>query len=537
VGQMGYRVGDEQVGTHIRSLPVFQVAGQFSRDGYLATLASQGVSPAAFEEERRAALQVEELQAGVLESAFFTPAEFRRFITLEGERREVSVAMLDVSLVSDDVQVGEDDLKQFYESNPGRFESVESVALDFVEARAADLPAATEPSEADLRAIYDENPGRFRTEEQRRARHILIAVDQDRNEAAAAALAAQIKERLTAGEDFAALARELSNDAGSAPSGGDLGWAGRGTFVEAFENALFGLSAGEISEPVKTEFGYHLIQLTELRPGAEKSFEQVRDQLAEEARSTSVQDAFYALTEKMDDAALENPESLQAVAAASGLPVKHIDSFTRAGGGPFGSNRAVINAAFSAALIEGGENSPIVEIEDGHVVFLRVTEHRPVKLRPFDEVREEVEALVRAERAAGLVAERGNALLDRVRAGGDLAALAAAERANFRGPQVVSRVSQDLPEDVVSAVFRAPRPQGEGNVYGGVQMADGGFAVFAVHKVTSGRPDDIPRDQRDARKNILARQAGVAEVTALAVDLRNSASVVIAPGLLEQPTF
>jgi peptidyl-prolyl cis-trans isomerase D len=534
VRDAGYRVGDLRVAEHIRGLPAFQVGGKFSNDGYMAALASQGVTPGAFEEERRAALQIEELQNGLLESSFFTPAEFRRFVVLEGERRQAAFAVLDTQRVVSSLTVAEEDIKKYYDAHPEKFESEESVALDYVEVTVADVPPASEPTDADLRAAYEASPDRFRTDEQRRARHILVAVDADTDDAAALRLATDLRARIAAGEDFAALVRKFSDDPGSTASGGDLGWAARGTYVAAFEAALFGQQVGEVSEPVKTEFGYHVIQLSEIRPGTVRTFEEVRDELAQEARARSSQDGFFALTERMDDAALENPGSLQAVATATGRPVRQVERFTRSGGEPFGGERAVIDAAFSAAVLESGENSPLIEIGEGRAVVLRVTEHRPVKIRPLEEVRAEVESAVRAERAAQLVSERGQQVVNAARAGGDFAALVAAEQATLRGPQSLSRTAEDVPASVVTAIFHAPRPQAGRPVLDGVALPDGDFAVFRLDAVIPANPDDISREQRDARKSVLARQAGVADVTALAMDLRDGASVVMAPGLFEQ---
>lgn len=534
VKESGYRVSDQRVAEHIRGMPAFQVGGRFSNDGYMAALASQNVSPAAFEEERRAALQIEQLQDGLLESAFFTPAEYRRFVVLEGERRRAAYALLEPQKLAAGVVVDEAAIKDYYDRHPQQFESQESVALDYVEARLADLPPAGEASEADLRAAYEANPDRFRSSEQRRARHILVAVDADTNDGAAAKLAGELRARLDKGEDFATLARQYSDDTGSAAGGGELGWAGKGTYVAPFEAALFAASPGQISPPVKTEFGYHIIQLEEIRPGDQRPFEAVRPELAAEAQARSNQDRFFALTEKMDDAALENPGSLDPVAAATGLPVKHIGVFPRAGAEPFAGNRAVIDAAFSAAVVEDGENSPLIEAGDGHAVILRVAEHRPVRLRPLEEVRAEAEQAARAEKAAQLAAERGYAMLERVRSGEDLAAVAAAADASATPPQVFGRGSQEAPAEVVNAIFRAPRPEAGKPTFSTVELPGGAFAVIRVDEVAPGNPEDIPREQRDARKNILARQTGVAEVTALAIELRQDASVMIAPDLFEQ---
>lgn len=530
----GFRVSDQRVAEYIRSLPNFQVGGQFSNDGYLAMLASQGVSPAAFEEERRAALQIEELQAGILESSFFTPAEFRRFVILEGERRRAAFALLDATSRVAAMQITEDDLRSYYDANPGRFETEESVALDYVELRLADVPVPAEIGEEELRALYDANAERFSSAEQRRARHILIAIDANTDEATARRQAEQVRNRILAGEEFAALAREYSDDPGSASSGGDLGWASRGTYVGAFEDVLFEQNPGDVSAPVKTEFGYHIIELLEVRQGARRSFEEVRDELANEARVRAAREQFYALTERMDDAALESPGNLQAVAAAAGQPVRRVEYFTRAGGGPFGASRAVIEAAFSSAVLESGENSALIEVEDDVAVVLRVAEHRPVKLRPFDEVRTELEQAVRDERSAMLAAEIGRKIIDEARAGADLAALVTAQKSMLRSPPPLARNTEDVPAELLAAIFRAPRPQEGQPVFDGVSLPGGVFGVFRIDEVIPGRPEDIGREQRDLRKVVLARQAGVAELSALAVDLRNKAKVIVAPGLFDQ---
>lgn len=535
IRDIGYRVSDARVAEHIRGLSVFQVGGEFSSDGYRATLASQGVSPTVFEEERRTAMQIEELQNGLLESSFFTPAEFRRFIVLEGERRRAVFALLDPAGKQPVPEIAEADIKAYYEANPARFETEESVALDYIEARLADLPLAAEIDEKELHAAYDAEPERFRSAEQRRARHILIAIDDDTDEAAARKLATDLRARLTAGEDFATLARQFSDDPGSAASGGELAWAARGTYVAPFESVLFSQHVHDLSEPVRTEFGFHLIELLEIRPGASKSFAEVQGELADELRQRKRQEAFLALTEKMDDAALDSPGSLEPVAAAAGLPVHHIEHFTRVGGGPFSGRRPVIDAAFSAQVLDDRENSAVIETGEGVAVVLRVAEHRPARLPALDEVRAEVERMVREQRAAQLVADRGRAIIDAARGGADLAALLAEDQVTLTSPAApLARNSGDVPAELLAAIFRAPRPvQGQVTV-DGLALADGRFGIFRLDEVIPGKPEDLSQEQRDARKNILARQAGIAEVAALVMALRDQARVVVAPGLFEQ---
>ena len=458
VRDQGYRVDNNSLGESLRKIPAFQVGGKFSQTGYEATLASQGKSKGTFEEEVRTNMQIEQLLDGLLASAFYTPAEFRRFVTLEGERRAVSYAVIDPQKLMGSVQLQEADLKAYYDTHPDKFEIPESVSLDYVEASISDLGQEPQVDEAKLHAIFDADPDRFRSAEQRRSRHILIAANGDRDAPRAEQLARDIRARLGKGEDFSALAKQYSNDPGSAAAGGELGWAGRGTFVGPFEKSLFGLKIDEISEPVRTEFGYHVIQLEETRGGASRAFEEVRDQLVKEAGTRDAQDRYAGLTEKMDDAALQNPSSLDAVAKATGLPVKHLDAFTRGGGGPFGANRSVIDAVFAAAVLEEGENSPLIELGEGHTAVFRVAEHRRAKLRPFEDARSQAETELRREKASELAAARGQEILKRATGGGDLGAIAREFDVALATPQPVGRGATDLPAELLAVIFGRRSP-------------------------------------------------------------------------------
>jgi peptidyl-prolyl cis-trans isomerase D len=410
----GYRVDDQRVAAYIRSRPAFQVNGEFSQQSYIALLSSEGISPEAFENDQRTALEIGELQAGIVSSNFFTPAEYRRYIELELERREAVFVRIDPVALLDQIEVSDAAVQAVYEASPERFRTEETVALDYVEVRLSDIAALVDVSDKELRDYYQANLDRFQTAEERRSRHILIAIDDDTDAAAAEALASELATRLAAGEDFAALAREYSDDPGSAADGGELGWAGKGVFVPEFETALFALQEGETSVPVRTQFGFHLIELEELRSGSQRPFEEVRDSLREELQRREAEDGYYELAERLDDLALENPGSLEPAAQGTGLPLKRAERVTRSGGAPFGFNQDLVETAFSEAVLTDGENSALIELEPGRAVVIRVAEHQDPKLRPLDEVRGEIEQELRLEAAANQAREQGEALLARV---------------------------------------------------------------------------------------------------------------------------
>ena len=544
VRNTGFRVSSAQVIDYVRSLPVFQVGGQFSKLVYDNILSTQGISPTAFEKEQQSLLALRQLQDGLVESSFFTPAEFRRVIVLDQERRDVAYVLFDPREMAAAIDVSDADVQSYYTANASQFQSLESADIEYVEVALADLATGYTPDEEALRKAYEIDPTRFRSAEERRARHILIAVDASRTDAAAKTLADEVADKLAKGGDFAALAAQYSSDSGSASRGGDLGFAAQGNYVEPFEKALFGLKPGETSVPVKTEFGYHIIRLDELRPGTERGFEEVRAQLTDELRKQKAQDEFYALAERLDDLALENPTSLEPVAKDTGLKIGRYAGFTRTNGGPFGNSASLSNAVFSPGVLDGSENTPVIELDDTRAMVARVAEYKKPAPLPLEQVRAEIVARLRMLRAATEAQSRGEAIVKRVQAGEDLSAVlsAAGIRMTESGP--LTRRSPGMPPDFLAAVFRAPKPvsgpvgapvggPGAKPIVQGTSLGDGGYAVFELRSVVPGEPQRIPQEQRDQRQKALAQRVAVGETEALAAQLRESADVVVAPDLFK----
>jgi len=533
VRKAGFRVSAQRVADHIRTLPNFQVGGQFSKPAYDAALAANGVPPAAFESEQRSLLEVNQLQDGIAGSSFFTPGEFRRIIALDQQRRDLDYVLLDPKVLGAGVTPTEAEIQAWYATNSAEFQTGETVDIDYIEVSVADTASDFVPDEAALRKAYDDDPTRFRSAEERQARHILISVGDERTDAEARALADEIAGKLAAGAEFAALAAQYSADPGSAARGGDLGFAGRGVYVDAFEQALFALQPGQTSAPVKTEFGYHIIRLEAIKASDGQGFEEVRGQLAEALREQKAQDGFYALAERLDDLALENPGSLEPAAKELGLQIRRHAGYARAGGGPFGDSADMASAIFSDAVLEGGENTPLIELDSGRVVVARVAEHKLPAARPLAEVRDEIVARLRTVRAASEARSQGEAILKRQQAGEDLAAVAASMGLRLQNTGPLFRRSPVLPPDLLAAVFRTPAPAEDRPVVRGVVLADGGYAVFRLNRVIPGQPDQIPQEQRDAQQRILSQRSAQAELAAFAAELRGTAKVVVAKDLFK----
>ena len=533
VRDRGYRVNPGRVKDFIRSQPVFQVGGEYSYESYVAVLSSQGLNPEQFERDQQAALEAGQLENGIVGSAFYTPTEFRQYISLLAEQRDAVYVTFDPASMVDGIEVSEESLRSYYDANTNEFMTEESVSLQYIEIRLDEISKSVVVDEAAMQDFYAANADRYKRQEQRRGRHILIVVDAETDEATAEQTVNELSQRLAAGEEFETLAREYSDDPVSAEQDGDLGWSGPGDFVEAFEKSLFSLTEGEISEPVRTEFGYHLIRLDEVRAGTQRTYEEVHDELLSELQLQEAADQFYTLAEQIDDLALENPDSLDEVAAASGLELQQIDNFTRAGGEPLGYDQVLVDTAFSIEVLEDGENSPLIEIGDDRAVVVHAGEYRPSRLEDFDQVKNAVSETVGLQEAAAKARVEGEAMLARLQGGEAFDELAKEYELGLVDAQQLNRSTDEVDAGLLADIFRTPKPVADRPIFRGLALGSGGYAVFRLDAVRAGRPDEIPQQERDQRKQLLARQLGSAATAALIEDQRADASVFIAPDLFE----
>lgn len=523
----GYRVSNERVAESIRETPAFQEDGKFSLNVYRALLTNQGLTPATYEAMEREQLEMLELQSGISASTFLTPAEFRRYIELNNERREMAYARFSVADFLDRVEITDDAVAEHYEENRSQYMTEESVDLEYVELDQASVAATIDVSEDDLREYYESQGDRFQTPEERRVRHILISVDDD-DDAAAEAKAASVRERLDAGEDFAALASELSDDAGTRRQGGELGWIGRGTLEGPFEDTLFSMQVGDIAGPIKTDSGYHILQLEDVRGGQTQSFESVRDELLPELRDERASGLFYDRANELADAAFKAYDELQSAADETGLELKTIDGFTRAGDPDVFPNGApVVAAAFDDEAIVSGRNSDLLELSDDEVAVVRVAAHHPPEQKPLESVADEIRDELSHNEARARARAAADDLMAAVTDDPEQAsALAESAGAAWVAPHWVERTGDtDDPPDLISALFGQPRLRDGTPVTQRVPLSSGDESVLIFSAVEAGRPEDVPTAQREQDREQLADQIAQAEMEGYAGDVRDRATV------------
>jgi len=365
----GFRLSDAQLRQVIENTPDFQVDGKFSADRYARLLSTSRATPAQYENSIRIEKAMGQLAAGLERSALVMPSRVNDLLSLKGQQRDVAYALFSPSAYVDKVEISDARIRQYYDENKERYRSPEMVSVDYVVLSVPGLAEDIEPDETRLKEYYEDNKDQYRTEEQRRARHVLIAVTgKDEADWTTARDKAQaLAEKARGGADFAALAKENSDDPGSARKGGDLGFFGRGIMTAEFDKKVFSMATGEVSDPVKTPFGYHVIKLEEIRPASVKGFDEVRDQILEAVRREEAENRFYELAETFNNLAYEQPDSLEPAAEALNVKVQSSPLFSREGGEGLFANPKVVQAAFSEQVLDEGK-----KISLSNKVFKRV---------------------------------------------------------------------------------------------------------------------------------------------------------------------
>jgi peptidyl-prolyl cis-trans isomerase D len=528
--ELGYRVSEQNIREAILNEPAFQIEGKYSPEVARERLAQAGISEAAFETELRSALQRGQLENGIALSDFQTPAEIQRSRTLQNEQREVRYALLPADKYSADIQVDDAAVQAYYKAHQAEYMTPESAQLQYAELRLDQLAAQVKPTDADIQAAYDKNKDRYNEPEKRHGRHILIPIGKD--DAAAKKQAEDVLAQAKAGKDFAALAKQYSQDPGSADKGGDLGWADRNQFVGPFSDALFSMNPGELRGPVKTEFGYHIIRLDEVQAGKTKPLESVRPEIEAELKRNAATDRFGELQEQIQAKVEQGGmNDLNALAKEFNLQTGEIAKFLRGpGGAPLGAAQPIQDIVFGEPPLQPGKIGGPTVLGEDRLVLVKVTEHSKPQPAPIAEVRDGIVAAIKKERgtqAALKAAQDGQAKLQAGTSFDDVAKQLglSAEPARF-----ISRTDSTIPLQLRDVVFSSPKPTDK-PVYRMVTMQTGGAALVAITKLNTDQAEG-DKDKLVARLQQQAMQVkqdaarhGQADAEAYVEEVRRTADV------------
>ncbi len=521
----GLTLSDASLGKYIMELPEFQREGQFSQERYDQVLAQNRLTPTQFEDRMRGDLLVQKVGDGVAAAAFLSSSQFESIARIERQQREVSVARIPADGFLGQVTVSEEQIREYYEKNQERFRLPEQVRIEFVLFSANNLIPTMQVTEEEMRKFYEDNAAELQGDEQRRASHILISFGVAADEAAKQAARAKAEQVLAEVRQnpgaFAELAKKYSQDPGSAEGGGDLGVFGRGAMVKPFEDAVFGLRPGEISGIVESEFGYHIIKLTEVM-GQRYSFDDLKAKIRAELLYQKALARFTEQADHFSNLVYEQFDSLKPAAEALGLQVQTSPLMSRAEATRFFKNDKMVNAIFSDAVLKEGRNTEAVEVAPNTLMSARVVEHKPSKARALDEVKTDVESILRLEQANELASKKGAELLAALRAGEQPAGLTWADAVT------VDRVnSQGLGADVVQQAFRADA--GKLPAYAGLTGRDG-YTLIRIGAVDT--PEMYDEDEVRLVRDDIQRAQADEYLAAYLASLRGKAEIRINERLL-----
>lgn len=506
VRKLGYYAGDTELYDYISAIPAFQENGKFSNEAYKTALSRRGLAPENFEAQLRNSMEIDQLRDAVTDTAFVTEDAVAQAYRLDNEQRGLMYAIFDYKKYLPGITVTDEQVKAHYDSNKQQYMAPERVKLAYLELSMDDMSKAAAPQQDVLKVIYDtDKDSMFTTPEQRKAQHILVAFGADKAAAKAKieAIAAQLKK----GADFSELAKKDSDDTGSKMKGGDLGWVQRGQMVAPFDKALFALKDGQTSDPVETQFGWHIIHVEAIRPRATKPFDdpEVQKQLINIYQQKELQKRFQEQSEKLEQLVFENPASLDVAAKALNLKVQTTDWMTRQGGTGIAANTSVQQVAFSKETITNGDNSKPISLSPGHVVVVRKADYEAARQKTLSEVSDTIRESLKNDAAKSKAMQEAQQMATAVGAGtSSFKDLAAARGVTLKNVGLVRRDDSTQDKQIIAALFRLPRPAKDGDVTASsTQLTDGDAAVVALTAVQT--PVWPPKDKDEIAK---AQQIG-----------------------------
>ena len=525
----GLVVADETARAYIKSLDYFQTDGKFNNKQYKSLLAAQRISSEEFVNRIKKALLMEQFQRSVVESGFATSKDIENFFKIQNQKRNVEV--ISIALAKVEEQLTDEEIERYYQQHQNAFLTSEQVAIEYVELSLDELSKQVEPSDEQLQTYYEEQKDLYTTKERRKISHILFSFTKDTSSDEKQLERAIKAKQALQQKEFAVLAAELSDDKLTASKGGDLGLFNLGVMEKAFEDAASSLKLGEVSEPVKSAFGYHLIKVTELVPGEIKSFDSVKNELTTAFQRSEAETTFYELGESLTEVSYETPDSLMAVADTLGLEIKKTELFGRntADKESIVSQAAIINSAFSEDVLKGNNSEP-VELGTDRLVVLRMLEYRPAEAKPLSEVKTFIVTTLLNDKAKSITAEKTEKIKADVTAGKSMQEVAKENALEVQAFSNLTRANGDFTWQVNQAIFKAAKPVDGRSTVVSVADPSGAQSVINLLSVTEGVMTESDKAKQELAEINMAKAFGQADFNATINSLRASTDIKVNTG-------
>ncbi len=514
---------DDTAREFIQSLDYFQVDGKFDDKRYKTMLSLQKMSSGEFVNRIKNALIMEQFQRSIIDSSFATKYDVESFFKIQNQQRDVDY--ITVAALKSAQQPPEEDITAYYQQHQDLYQTPEQASVEYIELSLEAIAKTIAVTDDKLKAYYEEQKDQYTTAERRKISHILFAINDKTDEKTALDKALKAKKEL-ATKDFAAVATEVSDDKLTAKTGGDLGLFNVGVMEKSFEDAASALKLGEVSNPVKSAFGYHLIKVTELIPGETKPFDAVKNEVTKAYQKAQAENAFYESGETLTEMSYEHPDNLKTVADALGVTIKKSALFTKDKGDGIAAEDKIRSAAFTEEVLHGNNSTPI-ELGTDRLVVLRLLEHKAAAARELKDVKQDIISVLQADKAKLQAVEKAKQIKARLQAGESIQTVAVENKLQVKIVAGLTRSKNDVPLPLSEAIFKAAKPvAGKPTVFIAA-LPEGEQVVVSLSKVKEGVMTEDDKKQLELANKNIAKAFGQTEFNALINSLQADADISV----------
>lgn len=518
---LGMRVSDTQIRTAILAMPEFQIDGQFNNDRFKAIILQAGFQPNDFRDYMRVELTRRQVSQALILSDFALDGETDQLVKLQNQTRDAKYVVVPQSLFSDAVQISDEERNTYYLNNIASYDTEEEVSVEYVQLKVEDLLPDTEVLPEEVEEYYQSNLSLYRSEEERRVSHILIEFGED--EGASSKAAEGLVEVLNTGVDFASIAQNNSADTFSAENGGDLEWITKGEMDPEFEKAAFELEkVGDISSVVRSEFGFHIIKLTDLKEESTKSFEEVKDEITSELQREQALEKFYSLQTEMAQVAFEVPDTLEEVSGVANKAIEKSPLFAQSNAPEELSSLSVLNTLFDPDFINDQVNSDLIEVTSEHVIVVRIAEHKPQRTRSLEEVQADVDLALSGEKAQEAAVTWSEELLSNLNSEQDISDALNEKSLEWQEGKELGRFAANVDNKITQELFKLSLDEARTVV----KLNNGDVALVELQNINQ-ETELEPAEQNSALQRLVSVQ-GQQSMQSLLDAIRETSEVVIA---------
>ena len=507
ISEENLQLSNDRVRAAVQDLEVFQnEESEFDRALYERNILRVGIEPAEFERQMRLELLSEQLQNALTESAFVLDDEVKRIAALRNQKRDLSYAILSTDSYIDEVMVSDEDIEEYYEKNPQLYKEREKVKIAYLDLDVEKLAREVEVDEDDLQAYYNANRDKFDLPEQRRVTQLFAKIDEDGSLEKARTNIEAALPMLKTGKTFEEIVEILDESGAAEIEFSEQGPIQQGIMQDEVDSFLFSADEGDISDPIQSKDGFHIVKVGAIKGGPNNTFDNLREEVDAEYRQIQAENQFIEQSEIMTDLAYAHPDTLDPAAEATGMEIYETDFFSREEKeGEITGQAKIISASFSDDIRDAGNNSDPIEISDTRIVVLRVIEQQPEKLRALSEVKALITETIKTSRAQETAQTLGNEIIDRLQAGEDLSAIAEEYKVEWVEKKQIQRDNTDVNRAVLRAAFRLDTLQQEVPIYSGVQVG-GDFAVIILFAVEDAATVEIDAELQKRVHDLLNRR-------------------------------